>query len=109
MKTFRDGQDKRKTLQRVAEFRPMRPNEVREQTGEMYFCDINGKARTCRVSGQLKTWKRNALRFRLPVKYGMYESGAWVCDDGVVVNAESHSGIYPMVQITDWREEKIAK
>jgi hypothetical protein len=28
-----------------------------------------------RVSGACKTWKRNPEAFRVPVKYGMYESG----------------------------------
>ncbi len=27
----------------------------------------------CRSNGQCKTWKRNAARFRLPVKYGLRE------------------------------------
>jgi hypothetical protein len=30
----------------------------------------------CRVSGSLKTWKTRPTEFRLPVKYGMYESSA---------------------------------
>lgn len=29
-----------------------------------------------RPSGQCKTWKRDPNRFRLPVKYGLYESSA---------------------------------
>jgi hypothetical protein len=29
-----------------------------------------------RVSGQCQTWKRDTERFRLPVKYGLYESSA---------------------------------
>lgn len=30
----------------------------------------------CRVSGQCKVWKRDQNAFRLPVKYGLYESSA---------------------------------
>ena len=30
----------------------------------------------CRVSGKCKTWKRDPERFYLPVKHGLYESGA---------------------------------
>ena len=29
-----------------------------------------------RVSGQCKEWKRSPERFRVPVKYGLYESSA---------------------------------
>ena len=29
-----------------------------------------------RASGKCQTWKRDEKRFRLPVKYGMYESSA---------------------------------
>ena len=29
----------------------------------------------CRRSGQTQTWKRDTARFRVPVKYGLYESG----------------------------------
>jgi hypothetical protein len=29
-----------------------------------------------RVSGRCRTWKRDAARYRLPVKYGLYESSA---------------------------------
>ena len=30
---------------------------------------------SCRRSGATKTWKRDPARFRVPVKYGLYESG----------------------------------
>ena len=33
-----------------------------------------GEWRHCRRSGQTKTWKRDAERFQIPVKYGLYES-----------------------------------
>lgn|SRR5574343_857162 len=29
----------------------------------------------CRVSGKCQTWKRDPKRFRIPVKYGLYENG----------------------------------
>jgi hypothetical protein len=29
----------------------------------------------CRVSGSAQTWKTRPTEFRLPVKYGLYESG----------------------------------
>lgn len=30
----------------------------------------------CRPSGGVKTWKTRPAEFRMPVKYGLYESGA---------------------------------
>ncbi len=34
------------------------------------------KVFTWRRSGQTQTWKRDPERFRIPVKYGLYESNA---------------------------------
>jgi uncharacterized protein (TIGR02996 family) len=34
-----------------------------------------GEAHPVRVSGKLQTWKRDPTRFRLPWKYGLYQSG----------------------------------
>lgn len=34
----------------------------------------DGTPARCRVTGRCKTWKTRPAEFRLPVKYGMYES-----------------------------------
>ena len=34
-----------------------------------------GKCHNYRANGMMKTWKRNPERFRVPLKYGMYEYG----------------------------------
>ena len=39
----------------------------------IYFVGRDGTARTARVNGQVRTWKRDANRIELPIKYGMYE------------------------------------
>ncbi len=35
---------------------------------------ITVKVTSCRRSGKTQTWKRDPARFRVPVKYGLYES-----------------------------------
>lgn len=43
---------------------------------EFHGKSANGaKIITVRVSGACKTWKTRPSEFKLPVKYGMYESG----------------------------------
>ncbi len=36
---------------------------------------VTEKVTSCRRSGATKTWKTRPDHFRVPVKYGMYESG----------------------------------
>jgi hypothetical protein len=35
--------------------------------------DKNGKWRTVKVNGKVRTWKRDANRIEIPCKYGLYE------------------------------------
>lgn len=42
---------------------------------ESYLTTSNQKIFRCRVTGKCKTWKTMPNRFRLPVKFGLYESG----------------------------------
>jgi len=41
--------------------------------GHIWFVATDGTARLCKVNGAVKRWKRQPERFRVPVKYGMYE------------------------------------
>lgn len=43
----------------------------------------------CRRSGKTQVWKRDAKRFRVPVKYGMYESGEITQDNAIDWHIES--------------------
>ena len=36
--------------------------------------NANGTPLRCRASGKCQVWKRDPLRFKLPVKYGLYQS-----------------------------------
>lgn len=39
----------------------------------VWFVANSGDARRIKVNGQPKTWKRDATRIEVPLKYGMYE------------------------------------
>ncbi len=43
---------------------------------EEFYCYNNGRITRWRVSGKAKTWKTRPNEFRLPIKFGMYESYA---------------------------------
>lgn len=43
--------------------------------------DSRGNPSKVRVTGKCKTWKRDPERFKLPVKYGLYESFYIVNDE----------------------------
>lgn len=107
---FLDGYARRNPLTRLeqpvgraAMFRPMTPEETRRLTREHWFVTVRGCVRRARVTGKLKTWKRSPDRFRLPVKYGMYEPFAWV-NTGSGVGAESGAPCYPVVRTSDWHD-----
>jgi hypothetical protein len=39
----------------------------------IWFRSISGDARECKVNGAPKTWKRDASRVEVLIKYGIYE------------------------------------
>jgi hypothetical protein len=39
----------------------------------IWFRSIQGDARQAKVNGVVRTWKRDANRVEVPLKYGMYE------------------------------------
>ena len=55
------------------------------------FISTNGTLRHCKVNGKPQTWKRDANRIRVPVKYGLYEYAAFeLMTDGTIGN---YSGV----------------
>ena len=64
-----DGREGRGT------FRAMTLDEAKRlQYGQhIWFVSMSGDARRVKVNGAPKTWKRDASRVEVPVKYGMYE------------------------------------
>lgn len=66
-----------------AEFRPMTLEEGKMLSyGEhIWFLDTKGSARRVKVNGRPQLWKRSPSRIRVPVKYGMYETGAFTEQD----------------------------
>ena len=57
------------------QFRPMTLDEVKQLTygQHVWFRAVQGDARRAKVNGAPKTWKRDATRVELPLKYGLYE------------------------------------
>jgi len=74
--TLVNGYDKRKTRE-TATFRKFTLTDIAGilATGQthFYFIDKRGEYRQCRRNGQVKTWKRDPLRFECSFSYGMYE------------------------------------
>jgi len=73
---LRSRYDRRKSAP-LLEFRPITLDEVKSlRPGDRVTCISNqNDAIEVRVTGMVKTWKRDATRVQVPVKYGLYESG----------------------------------
>lgn len=47
----------------------------------IFLRDLKGNARTVKVNGKVRTWKRDPNRVEVPFKYGMYEYGTLYAGD----------------------------
>jgi hypothetical protein len=47
----------------------------------IWFRSNDGLARQLKINGSVRTWKRDAGRIEIPVKYGLYEYGTFTADD----------------------------
>lgn len=47
----------------------------------IWFVDVSGKARQCKVNGKVRTWKRDPERIEVPVKYGLREYAVFTAAD----------------------------
>jgi hypothetical protein len=74
--TATDGYDRNKS-KRQLQVRRMTLDEVKRlQAGRRYhFIANDGTVKELTINGSVKTWKRDANRVEVPVKYGMYEYG----------------------------------
>jgi hypothetical protein len=83
------GTDRRKTLRRVADFRPMTFEEGCALTwgAHMPFLSVNGQVYECRVNGAVKRWKRDPMRAEIPCKYGFRECATFAWDAGMRICA----------------------
>src|SRR5487761_2209750 len=45
------------------------------------FETLNGDARTCKVNGRVRRWKRDRQRIEIPLKYGLYEYSVFTLHD----------------------------
>lgn len=88
----------------MREYRRMTSDEVRSNGHDwIYWIGRDGKVRQCRPSGALKTWKTRHGDYRLPVKFGLYESSALVpdSDNGELAAFEQSHGYYSHSARTD--------
>jgi len=83
---LKSGYDHKKSAE-PSPYRPMTPQEALALTygQSVPFLARDGTVRTVRVSGKVRTWKRDPNRIELPVKYGLYESALFVARDGRMV------------------------
>lgn len=49
--------------------------------GHIWLRDGRGNARTVKVNGKVRTWKRDPNRIEVPYKYGLYEYGVLTASD----------------------------
>lgn len=72
--TLADGYDRRKKPS-LAQYRAMTFAECAALHSGQHCAILarDGKARTVKINGAPKTWRRDSSRLEIPVKYGMYE------------------------------------
>lgn len=73
-RTLRNGYDRSKDPE-SHRFRPMLATEAKRLIPgqRVWFLAVDGTARAVTINGAPKTWKRDATRVEVPVKYGLYE------------------------------------
>ena len=103
MKTYQAyGANDRRKSPELKTYRQLTSAEVRNGMRHLLFIGNDGKTRNCRASGQLKTWKTRPADYRLPVKFGLYESSALVPDrvDPSLATFEYGNGAIPVIEVT---------
>lgn len=91
--------DRRKEPERIR-FRRMTSAEAHALSHSFEFRANDGKVRNARRSGKVKTWKTRPHDYRIPVKYGLYESSALVPDpeDVELAAFENSESAVPVVR-----------
>ena len=57
-------------------FRRMTLTEIKSYRGShCWVVSISGSAVRVKINGRIRTWKRDANRIEVPIKYGLYEYG----------------------------------
>ena len=77
---LRNGYDRNRSKSHVPEMLTFRnPVDTAEMVkhcsakSHIWFRSNDGRAWQCKINGAVRTWKRDAERIEVPVKYGMYE------------------------------------
>jgi len=66
------GYDRRKNPS-INEYRHLTKEEIMSLSGYALVICNDGKVRTAKINGAVKTWKSDANRIEVPVKYNMYK------------------------------------
>lgn len=68
-------QSDRKVIPTMLPYRAMTEPEVRAlRSGQSVSLVLNnGRVGSVRLNGKVRTWKRDATRLEIPIKYGLYE------------------------------------
>jgi hypothetical protein len=73
VRVVKDGYDRSKHPAMIA-VRPMTLDEARLLNyGHIEFIGLGNDLRRAKLNGKVRTWKRDANRLEIPLKYGMYE------------------------------------
>ena len=67
-----DGYDRNKVKRRVR-VRRLTLDEIKSLVNHADIIANDGTLRRVKINGRVRTWKRDASRVEVPVKYGMYE------------------------------------
>lgn len=52
-----------------------------ERNSHIMFLSTDGTARSVKINGKVRTWKRSPERIEVPIKYGLYEYGTFTLGD----------------------------
>lgn len=82
---LRSGYDRRKKHYTESTYRTMTREEVLglHYGQHVTFLANDGSARILKVNGRVRTWKRDANRVEVPIKYGLYECHTMDLDEAM--------------------------
>lgn len=79
------GYDRAKKCPKVTTYRTLTREEVLALGSGMHvaFLANDGTARTLKINGKVRTWKRDPDRVEVPIKYGMYECATFSLEEAM--------------------------
>lgn len=80
----RNGYSRSKTPEYLTVRNPVSLAEMVDhctQHEHIWVLDLQNNARQVKITGRVRTWKRDASRIEVPYKYGLYEYGVFDASD----------------------------